>query len=307
MSSGTVAKALMEGSTSQTAVAEAITPLDGVPPFELFGGATDEAWRNLHLEARETCLFLNRYLPSLTGDPDFEESMVGVSGIPALRQGFQIYEIFKALYEKYAGPISPDNCVLDFGCGWGRVIRFFLREVAPDNLIGLDAYEPALAACRKTNRWSQFFRCDVLPPTELKSGSFDLIYAFSVFSHLSEEAHWRWLEEFKRILRPSGVLVLTTFQRDFLVTGRPSSGGPTEPPLGGKPGSVRSGRCSFAHFRVSRTLISATHTFQSDTPVSNGPSCSRSRSKSDVRPVCSERHRLHASSMTTSGFFGSQV
>jgi hypothetical protein len=37
-----------------------------------------------------------------------------------------------------------------------------------------------------------------------------------VFSHLSEEAHARWLEEFNRLLRASGVLVLTTFQREFL-------------------------------------------------------------------------------------------
>ena len=213
------------------AVAGAITPLDGVPPFELFGGATDEAWRSLHLEGREACPFLGRYLPSLTGDPEFEESMVGVSGTAALHQGFQIYEVFKGLYEKYAGPLFPENRVLDFGCGWGRVIRFFLREVAPDNLIGLDTYEPALAACRKTNRWSNFLQCEVLPPTELKSASFDLIYAFSVFSHLSEEAHWRWLEEFKRILRPTGVLVLTTFQRDFLATGRPSAGEAIGPSL----------------------------------------------------------------------------
>jgi hypothetical protein len=40
----------------------------------------------------------------------------------------------------------------------------------------------------------------------------------SVFSHLSEEAHERWLEEFKQLLKPDGVLLLTTFRREMLAS-----------------------------------------------------------------------------------------
>ena len=82
--------------------------------------------------------------------------------------------------------------------------------------MGIDIDETALAACRETNRWCRFEACEVLPPTEFEAGSFDLIYAYSVFSHLSQEAHLRWLEEFKRILRAGGMLLLTTLGRDFI-------------------------------------------------------------------------------------------
>jgi SAM-dependent methyltransferase len=190
--------------------------LDRVPPCELFGGVSEEAWRWLHLVGRESCPFLERYLPSLTGDPRYEEGVVGTSGNEALLRGFQVYQLFKQRYAEYADPLTPESRVLDFGCGWGRVIRFFLREVAPENLIGIDANERTVRICRETNRWCRFEHCAVLPPSGLAPDSFDLIYAWSVFSHLSEEAHVRWLEEFERLLRSNGVLVLTTFQRDFL-------------------------------------------------------------------------------------------
>jgi SAM-dependent methyltransferase len=195
---------------------EAVSPLDGVPPFKLFGGVSQDAWRWVNLEGRERCGFLARYLPELPGDPDFQAHFTGRTGTETLAMGHEVYELFKALYEKHGKPLVPSSRVLEFGCGWGRVIRFFLKDVAPENLIGIDSYEPALAAAAETNRWCRFSPCEVLPPSDFKDGSFDLVYAFVVFCHLSEEAHERWLEEFARLLKTGGVLILTTYDRVFL-------------------------------------------------------------------------------------------
>jgi SAM-dependent methyltransferase len=96
------------------------------------------------------------------------------------------------------------------------VIRFFLKEIEPDNLYGIDVNEQAIGACQATNHWCRFLRTAEFPPTDFESESIELVYAYSVFSHLSEEAHERWLEEFGRILKPGGVVVLTTFARSFL-------------------------------------------------------------------------------------------
>ena len=43
-----------------------------------------------------------------------------------------------------------------------------------------------------------------LPPTRFADNSFDLLNLYSVFSHLSEEAHDCWLTEFRRITTPGG-------------------------------------------------------------------------------------------------------
>lgn len=190
--------------------------LDDISPRELFGGVSDETWLWLHLEGRERCPFLAGHLPSLPAEK-LQARMVGTAGAAALNVGFQAYQVFKKLYEEHRGrPLRQSDRLLDFGCGWGRVIRFFLKDVEPDNLWGVDVKDEAVSACRETNRWCRFHRVDRLPPSEFSSESFDLVFAFSVYSHLSEEAHERWLDEFARILRPEGVLLLTTFPRDLI-------------------------------------------------------------------------------------------
>ena len=49
-----------------------------------------------------------------------------------------------------------------------------------------------------------FEQSAVEPPLRFADGSFDIVYAYSVFSHLSERVQLRWVEEFARILRPGG-------------------------------------------------------------------------------------------------------
>ena len=99
------------------------------------------------------------------------------------------------------------------------MIRFFLKDVAPENLFGIDVDESRLEA--SCDHWSQYQRCEYISPTDFEAESFDFIYAFSVFSHLSEEAHKRWLEEFERLLKPGALLVLTTFRREEIVNRPP--------------------------------------------------------------------------------------
>lgn len=50
---------------------------------------------------------------------------------------------------------------------------------------------------------------ELAPPTPYVSESFDLVYALSVFSDLDEHLQRDWLAEFRRLLRPGGLLVLS--------------------------------------------------------------------------------------------------
>jgi SAM-dependent methyltransferase len=65
------------------------------------------------------------------------------------------------------------------------------------------------------NKWCHFEHINTNPPTPFQENSFDMIYSFSVFSHLSEDFHLELLQEIKRILKPGGIYVTTTRNRQF--------------------------------------------------------------------------------------------
>jgi len=145
-----------------------------------------------------------------------QENFTGSSAFTTLQEGFRAYQLFKRHYEAHVGPLGNCRGVLDFGCGWGRIIRFFLRDVRPEKLTGVDHSEEVLRTCQETNRWCRFLLIEPHPPTPLESESFDLIYLYSVFSHLPEEMHSALLKEFHRLLSPGGMLIATTRRRDFI-------------------------------------------------------------------------------------------
>jgi predicted SAM-dependent methyltransferase len=48
------------------------------------------------------------------------------------------------------------------------------------------------------------------PPLLFSNNFFDFIYSISVFTHLSEETGLSWAKELYRVLKPNGILLITT-------------------------------------------------------------------------------------------------
>ncbi len=99
--------------------------------------------------------------------------------------------------------------VLDFGCGAGRVLRHFAPEAAGAEFWGCDTHEPSI-------RWVQQHLCPPLrafhngesPPLDQPDASFDLVWALSVFTHITDQ--WSaWLVEVHRVLAEGGLFLAT--------------------------------------------------------------------------------------------------
>jgi SAM-dependent methyltransferase len=193
--------------------------LDGGPvanPRERFGGASDRFWRWLILRGAQRRYGLEQALPGVPAD-EMQRNWTGSSGESTLQEAFDFYRLVVERARAHGRPIGRDTRVLDFGCGWGRIIRFFLRDVDPWHLHGCDCYPEALVQARRNSRWGHFILTDPRPPAPLRDASFDVIYLYSVFSHLAESIHLDWLREFHRLLRPGGLLVATTRKRAFIL------------------------------------------------------------------------------------------
>ncbi len=100
--------------------------------------------------------------------------------------------------------------VLDFGAGAGRILRHALREDPEAEYWACDIDGRSIDWLAANLPGVRAFRCGDWPPTPEASGSFHLIYAFSVFTHLVD--NWSaWLHELHRLLASDGVLIVTVF------------------------------------------------------------------------------------------------
>jgi SAM-dependent methyltransferase len=96
--------------------------------------------------------------------------------------------------------------VLDFGCGPGRTLTEFLESTEGAEFVGCDIHAESIDWARAHLPDVTFMTNGEEPPLELEANSFDLVYAVSVFTHLSE--HWSgWLAEIHRLLRPGGYAI----------------------------------------------------------------------------------------------------
>jgi SAM-dependent methyltransferase len=139
------------------------------------------------------------------------------------------YEVLGAGTKAALVDLLPDDWsfrgkrVLDFGCGAGRTLRHFLEEAEAAEVWGADIDGRSID-------WLQqnlcpplrAMRCEPEPPLRLESGSFDLVWAISVFTHLADSS-LAWLRDLHRLLKPDGLLIATYMGRwnSELVAGEP--------------------------------------------------------------------------------------
>jgi SAM-dependent methyltransferase len=107
--------------------------------------------------------------------------------------------------------VAPERlgAVLDFGCGVGRVMRHWAGLDTPE-LFGTDYNDELVTWCREHLPFARFAVNEAAAALPYASATFDLVYAFSVFTHLDEAQQRFWIDELARLLRPGGHLYLTT-------------------------------------------------------------------------------------------------
>jgi SAM-dependent methyltransferase len=115
------------------------------------------------------------------------------------------------------------KAVLDFGCGTARSLTHFEDEASSGDFWGCDIDGDSIAwASANLSPPFHFARNDALPPLPFPEGKFDLVYGFSVFTHLLDS--WSdWLLEMHRVLTVGGYGVFTFLGEGMFgdLTGRP--------------------------------------------------------------------------------------
>ena len=100
------------------------------------------------------------------------------------------------------------SSILDFGCGCGRMMRHWTHLRGP-RLHGTDYQDGLVGWCRLHLPFAQFQKNRLTAELPYDDGTFDFIYAISVFTHLPEELGSAWVAELRRVLKPGGFLYAT--------------------------------------------------------------------------------------------------
>lgn len=143
----------------------------------------------------------------LTGRVFGEET----SSTQFLQSGLVDWKRFLATFEEHLGIDSlVDKKILDFGGGCARIARNFLPFSGTAQLSLCDIDADAIQWIKQTMPWIRPQVSQPAPPLPYPDDAFDLVYSFSVFSHMPAPTAVSWLKELKRVVRPGGGIVLTT-------------------------------------------------------------------------------------------------
>ncbi len=139
---------------------------------------------------------------------------------------YMMFESFKLDYERYytggretsewvMGKFKQysdleEKTILDWGCGPARLTRHLPLMVSSAKVHGTDYNAETIQWCRDHIDNVEFNHNEINRPLTYDNGSFDLIIGISIFTHMSEANHEFWVEELHRVVKPEGLIFLTT-------------------------------------------------------------------------------------------------
>jgi cyclopropane fatty-acyl-phospholipid synthase-like methyltransferase len=132
------------------------------------------------------------------------------------RHGHYFAEAYGAgIVATFSRHLRRNSTVLDFGCGAGGLMRHLFPRAA--RVFGMDHSPQSRAeVARRFGKDPKFG--GVLAPGEVErlAGQVDVLYCVEVVEHLEDAVLARLLETIRRMLKPDGVAIITTPNREDL-------------------------------------------------------------------------------------------
>jgi SAM-dependent methyltransferase len=167
------------------------------------------------------------YEPGLIPPPH----LMALEGIEVLEEWLRWGEEWAVLLRVYAG-VGRDSALLEIGCGLGRIafsLRYYLDQgrydgfeiVQPKIEFLQRQFEPTHPNFRFT--WANVRNTHYNPGGAYAAASyrfpyaderFDVVFAASVFTHMTPENTANYLREASRVLRPGGACLFSFFLLD---------------------------------------------------------------------------------------------
>lgn len=157
---------------------------------------------------------IKAFFPSMVSE-QAQKNWTGSHGEDLLALSLAFIRTMISGYSAITGNKIGNAKILDFGCGWGRLIRLLYKFVPTDNIYGVDPWNESILLCQQHKVRGNIALSDWVPtslPFEVK---FDLMFAFSVFTHLSEKTTQIVLSTLRDYISDDAVLLITIRPKEF--------------------------------------------------------------------------------------------
>jgi SAM-dependent methyltransferase len=181
---------------------------------ELFRRIPLDEFGRLLLNVPDKYPHMKAYFPSMASD-DVQDKWTGRHGEHLLEQSVPFVKTMISGYAEFSGKSIRDACILDYGCGWGRILRLLYKVAPAGNIYAVDPWDKSIELCRQHKLLGHIALSDWLPRSLPFERTFDLIFASSVFTHLSEKSCGIVLSTLRRYLAPGGVLLITIRPKEY--------------------------------------------------------------------------------------------
>lgn len=141
---------------------------------------------------------------------------VGSSCETAPEEAVRFYKLVKSASRAMGNKLGRNSTFLDFGCGRGRYLRIFWRDVRPESLHGVDVDPDMPKFCADPGVPGRPSRIDNLGTLPFPDRRITHLTAYLAFTHLPENVHLHRVAEIAQVMKPGASLILTTEPRRFL-------------------------------------------------------------------------------------------
>lgn len=145
-------------------------------------------------------------LPAMASD-DTQRQWTGQWGHILLGQSVGFMRSVSANYTELTGESLAGKRILDFGCGYGRLLR--LAAFYSNDVFGVDPWTESIRLCQEADLSDNLSLSEYLPSSLPVPHDFDVAYAFSVFTHLSERATKACLDTVRKHVKAGGIFCIT--------------------------------------------------------------------------------------------------
>ncbi len=157
--------------------------------------------------------------------PDVQKAWTGNSDVLLLQKTALFSRIVDQLSHVHRGRGLRGARILDYGCGWGRILRQMLYFSDPDHLFGVDPWHKSIEQCEASRVPGNIFKVDYRPVAlPLEISNIDFSCAFSIFTHIGEENVREVLRCVRAVTAPKGLFVATIRPIEYWQTRKPILG-----------------------------------------------------------------------------------